>query len=306
MRQAMHKKGNGLFRSIWSSATSFDFYRSVMAQPLGVSIRYFVLLSFIVAACVGARYHFTLARDVEDFAVWAARSIPVVAIHDGAVKVAVPQPFVLEDGTSAIVIDTTVAQPSLDPKYAMGLLLGKETLQLRMNALKQKEYRLNNIDLFILGAAFSATLVKSDVIDRGVLELSKVKQFVIDGARIEKWKKTFVAVGSVVFPVLYLLYFMLSKLIQAAFFGFVIFFSNKTLKEAGIAYEKVFNVCVYALTPVAMLMVAVTVLGLDLPYSDILYLFTYVAFLLGAITSCMPRPRRVHEDRTKDDWNFFE
>jgi len=301
----MKQKQINVFTAIWQSATSFVFYKNILAQPFASSIRYFLVLALLATVFISSKYNFSLSRDINKMAQWVVQNIPAVTIEKGVVTTRAQQPFVLEQGSSAIIIDTTGAIAQLDRKYKSGILLGKENLYLRLNSIKERDYRFTNIDLFILGCGLTASFVQPGAMDKGVVELSRIPQVIFDQVHVEKWKKKVIAVGSVLFPVFYFLYFAVSKLIQAAFFSFVILFSNKALKDAGIKFDKVFNLCIYALTPVTILMIGVNVLGLEIPYVEFVYLFMYVAFLLGGLSQCMPRPRVIEDDRRSDGWDGF-
>lgn len=301
----MTQKQISMFTAFWQSATSFAFYKDIMAQPFTASIRYFLALALLATVFIASKYNYSLVRDINKMAQWVVQSIPSVTIEKGTVRTHAQEPFVLEQGDSAIIIDTTGKITELDRKYKSGILLGKENLYLRLNSIKERDYRFTNIDLFILGCGLAATFVKPDAMDKGIVELSRIKQVVFDKVHVERWKKKVILAGSVLFPVFYFLYFAVFKLIQAAFFSFVILFSNKALKDAGIKYDRVLNLCIYALTPVTILMIVINILGLEIPYIEFVYLFMYVAFLLGALSACMPRPRVVEEDRRSGDWDGF-
>lgn len=301
----MRQKQISVFSAIWQSATSFVFYKNILAQPFSASIRYFMVLALLATVFVSSKYNYSLSRDINKMAQWVVQNIPSVTIEKGSARVHVTEPYVVEQGDSAVIIDTTGKTAGLDQKYKSGLLLGKENLYLRLNSIKEKDYRFTNIDLFILGCGLAASFVKPDAMDKGVVELSRIKQVVFDKVHVERWKKRVIIAGSILFPVFYFLYFAVFKLIQAVFFSFVIIFSNKALKDAGIKYDKVLNICIYALTPVTILMIGVNLLGLEIPYIEFVYLFMYVAFLLGALSSCMPRPRVIEDDRRADDWDGF-
>lgn len=301
----MAKKKISMFTAFWQSATSFTFYKDILPQPFSASVRYFLVLALLATVFISSKYNYSLSRDINKMAQWVVQSIPPVTIVEGTVRTHAQEPFVLEQGESAVIIDTTGKISELDRKYKSGILLGKENLYFRLNSIKEKDYRFTNIDLFILGCGLAASFVKPDVMEKGVVELSRIKEVVFDTVHVERWKKKVILAGSVLFPVFYFLYFAVFKLIQAAFFSFVIIFSNKTLKDAGITYDKVLNLCIYALTPVTILMIVINVLGFEIPYIEFVYLFMYVAFLLGGLSQCMPRPRVIEEDRRSDDWDGF-
>jgi hypothetical protein len=294
-----------ILAAFWRSATSFSFYKDILEQPFSASIRYFIVLAVVATIFMSSRYNYSLYRDMNKMAQWVVENIPPVTIERGVVRAQAREPYVLEDDSSAIIIDTTGTTPSLDPKYKSGLLIGKENMYVRLNSIKEKGYRFTKIDLFILGCGLAASFIKPDVMEKGVVELSLIQRVIFDQAHVEQWKKKVIIAGSVLFPFFYFIYFAVFKLIQAAFFGFVIIFSNRTLKEAGITYDKVLNLCIYALTPVTVLMIGITLPGLEIPYVEFIYLFMYVAFLLGALSSCVPRPQAAEDEKRTDDWDGF-
>lgn len=300
----MVQKRIGFFECVWQSATNFQFYKDVLVQPVSAAIKYFFILAILMTALVSSKYSYGLMRGIDKLSEWAVKTVPDVQIIDGKAKVGAPQPVKIEDEDSAIILDTSGMTAALDKKYRTGILLGKDNIYVRLNSLKERDFRFTNIEVFTLGCALAVSFVKPDVIDQGFVELSKIKKFVFDKPHIEKWRRKLFLAGAVVFPVFYLIYLLISKLIQAAFFSFVVIFSNQALKYKGITYGNILNLCVYALTPVMILTVGINLLGIAIPYIEFVYLFMYVAFLLGAISQCFPKKRPVDEDG-KNEWDDY-
>ena len=294
--------GAQIFKSIWLSITSFQFYKDILRQPFYKTLQYFCVVALLASLCIGLRYTITLKTELNKLAQWTLSHIPDFSIRDGALNYADPQPLYVEEGNSAIIIDHFDTKTTLDKKYGMGVLVNRQKVYIRLDALKENHFQFSEINLAILGATFAAAIIQPDIVESGVLNTAQIKDFVFNEPNVHKWKKTFAVISMIFFPLFYFLYFLIAKLIQAAFFSMVIIISNKALKEIGVTYEHMFNVCVYAVTPVALLMVIIAFVGIVVPYIEFIYLFLYVAFLLGALSQIIPKPKKSEPEENTDDW----
>ncbi|MFC2149101.1 DUF1189 family protein [Candidatus Auribacterota bacterium] len=294
---------NNFLQNMILSATNFQFYKDVLRYPISRSIRYLVVLVLVVTVLISIRYNITVRKEAGKLSLWILNNLPYIEIYDGRLRTGITSPLKIEEGSSVLIIDPSGTYGSLDLRYKNGLLLDNDNLYIRLDSMKDKSFKLSNVNIIILGAAFAASFVKPDVLEIGVLELSKVRNFVFDEDHIEKWKKNIINMSMYLFPLLYFIYFLIAKLIQAAFFAFIIVISNRTLKSASINYAMVLNICIYALTPAVLLMGIINLSGFSIPYIEFIYLFLYVAFLLGAMANCFPKRKKEVKKEDGDDWS---
>lgn len=239
------------------SSTDFKFYKEIFTQPLGRALRYLLFLVILVTLILGIRYGIGINKFSQETLKWIEEKAPYIEITDGVVVADVEQPYLVEGKGFVMVIDTTGQTAKIDERYKTGVLLAKDKL-----------------------------IVKHDEIRTQEFDLSKVKSFKLDKTSFGKWRRFFVYVLMPIMIVMQFFYFFVAKIIQVLLAGlFVLIF------KPGIKYSNILNVCIYALTPVTILSLIVTLVSpRPIPFFWLIYLGMYIAFVIGAIKQCSMEP----------------
>lgn len=246
---------NGSFSgALIRSSTDFKFYKEIFLQPFGVTLRYLLLLTILVTALIGIRYGVAVNKFVKEGLTWMEANAPYIEITDGVVKADVEQPYTAESKDFVMIIDTTGKVNTIDQKYKTGVLLTKEKL-----------------------------IVKNDEIRAQEFDLRKVKKFVIDKPAFAKWKKFLVYILIPFIVLMQFFYFFIVKIIQSLVASMAVL-----VAKPGLRLSNVLNVCVYALTPVTLLSLIVTLASpRPIPLFWLIYIGMYIAFIIGALSQCL-------------------
>lgn len=244
---------NSFFDSLLRSSTDFKFYKGIFTQPFGKTLRYLLLLAILVTLVLGVRYGIGLNRFSKETLKWIEENSPYIEITNGVVKADCSQPYLVEGKDFVMIIDTTGQTTEIGEKYRAGVLLTKNKL-----------------------------IVKHDEIRTQEFDLSKVKSFKLDKTTFGKWRSFFVFVLIPSMIVMQFFYFFIAKIIQSALAGLVVL-----IFKPGIKYSNILNLCIYALTPVTILSLIVTLVSpRPIPFFWLIYLGMYIAFVVGATKQC--------------------
>jgi hypothetical protein len=245
------------FDALIRSCTDFKFYKEVVFQPFGKTLKYLLLLSVFATLAIGVRYSFAINKFVREGLKWVEQNVPRIEIIDGAVKVNAEQPFIKKHEEYAFIIDTTEQVKEIGKEYKSGFLLTKDKL-----------------------------IVKSDEFRTQEFELKKIKNFILDKAMLEKWKKFLVFILVPFMVALQFFYFIFAKVIQFLLTGLAIMVARPTFK-----FTNILNICIYALTPVTVLGLIVTISSTKpIPFFWMIYMGMYIAFIIGGLNQCSAEP----------------
>lgn len=245
--------GKSFINSLLRSCTDFKFYKEIFTQPFGRTLRHLLFLALLTTAILGFRYGIGLNNFSQKGLKWVEEKAPYIEIADGVVKADVEQPFLAETEGFAIVIDTTGETPKVPEKYKTGILLTK--------------------DKFI---------VKHDEVRTQEFDLSKIKSFKLDKTSFGKLRKFFVFALIPFMLIMQFFYFFIAKIVQALITGLILI-----MFKPGFKYTNILNLCIYALAPVTILSVIVTLLSpRPIPFFWLIYLGMYIAFVAGSIRQC--------------------
>lgn len=243
--------------SLIRSSTDFKFYKEIFQQPFGKTLRYLLSLVILVTIVLGIRYGIGFYKFSKETLKWVEENAPVVEITDGIVTADVNQPYLAEGKGFVMVIDTTGETARISEKYKAGILLTKDRL-----------------------------IVKHDEVRTQEFELSKIKSFKLDKNTFKKWRKLFVYVLMPFMVVMQFFYFTIAKIVQVLLTGLVVLIFKPAVK-----YSNILNICTYALTPVTILSLIVTLVSpRPIPFFWLIYLGMYIAFVTGAVKQCSLEP----------------
>jgi len=247
------------FNQIHRSANDFKFYNEVKNFSLSETLKYIFLLVLLVSFAVTVRYGFAAQRGMNILAYWANKNLPVINIQNGLATVDAQQPYkiAIEDGV--LLLDTTGQTTSLDG-YGKGMLLTKDKLLLKQNEAKTVVYSLSK--------------VKSLRIDKNFFDMLK---------RYLPWAiAPFMLIG------LYI-YFCIARFLQIFLFSILAFLISALIK-AEISYGKVFNICVFAITPSMLLGAMAAFLMKPIAFFGLIYSALYIIYLVIGIVNAKERP----------------
>lgn len=238
------------FNSLIRSSTDFRFYKEIFSQPFGKTLRYLLLLAVFVTLILGIRYGVGLNKFSKDTLKWIEENAPYVEITEGVVKADVEQPYIVEGKDFVMIIDTTGQTEEIDGKYKAGVLLTKGKL-----------------------------IVKHDEIRTQEFDLGKVKSFKLDKTAFGKLRRFFVFVLIPFMIVMQFFYFIVAKIIQGLLAGLAVL-----IFKPGVRYSNILNLCIYALTPVTLLSLIVTLVSpRPIPFFWLIYLGMYTTFVICAV-----------------------
>lgn len=245
---------NGSFlNSLLRSCTDFKFYKEIFGQPFGKTLRHLLLLAILVTLVLGIRYGIGLNKFSQKTLKWIEDNAPYIEITEGIVKADCEQPFLVEGEGFVMIIDTTGQTERIDSRYKAGIMLTKNKL-----------------------------IVKHDEIRTQEFDLSKVKIFRLDKTTFSKWRKFFVFVLIPCMIIMQFFYFFIAKIIQGLITGLVVL-----IFKPGLKYYNILNLCIYALTPVTMLALIVTLLSpRPIPLFWVIYVGMYISFVIGTVRQC--------------------
>ncbi len=288
-------RGKNVFLAILRSNDP-GFYQEIVLQPLGQSLKYLLLLVFVVSLFLSLRSVWELKSWIARFSYRTAEhlaeimpAISEVKIDKGEVSSPVKQPFIFQKSDFAFILDTTGSIVSLD-NYKEGILLGKSKLTIKTPqnsgiSTRTDEYDLAKIKtqplIFRLGDKQKGEIISITIRDK-VLSVSK--------ENIDKLGKR---ISLLISPVLLLVTFLISlldKLFQVFLFSAASLLFNAVLK-AKLKYRSLLNIGIYAITPPTLLSLVVILCSgagrnIILLIWPLFYIFFYIAFLSLAIVRC--------------------
>ena len=277
-------------QSIWAGFPgSFrpDFYRGIVTQPFGRSFVYFVLLILAVSILFSIKYTITARTLIGEAVTWVNTEfverlpefLPEININDGEVSSPVEQPFIHRWGDFAFVLDTTGTFASLE-EYRNCVLITKRSIIVRTienGNIKTQEHDLSKVKSLGIGPGREAgELVTFRYQDR---KLSVTRE------HVSRWSR---AAGWTIIPfvvVLVYFYHLFVKFFHLLIFSLVSLLANRIM-DAGLEYNHLLNIGIFALTPPARLGVLAALLDIDVPRFWLLYSLVYCAFLIMAIKQC--------------------
>ncbi len=245
----------GFFEEIRKAVSDFTFYKEVKRMPVSRAIKYLLALLLVTTVLLSLRLTVDMNRGLGVASRWMDENLPVITIAEGEVEVDVKQPFILEEEGFVLIIDTTGQISNLDD-YEQGLLLTKNSVLYRESDVKTESYSLKDIRALTLDSQFVRGFQKS--------------------------------LPFVVFPLMVILiyiYFFIARLLQILIFSLAsLVIASITRNE--LSYKEIVVIGVFALTPSTLLGALFPILGIQIPFFNILYSGIYVIMLVMAITNC--------------------
>ena len=278
------------FSSIWNSATSFQFYNRIVGQSFRRSLMYFVGVAVCLSALLSWRVHHDLTRSLSDWASWLSATLPDIKIVNGIATIAPDQPKHISDGAAVLILDPTDIPAPIDEKFRTGMVLAKDKVILKWNQTRGPAGDVSRLEKLIYVCAYTATLTQPQAFHGNQLDLGWIRHLAINPQTIRRWKDQAIRWAGFALPFVYFIFYLAGKLLQALFFSLVLAYSHRTMRESGMTYARILNVAIYALTPPAIFAAIMQIAGIQVPYLEWVFLGMYVAFLMGAMNACTPKP----------------
>lgn len=246
---------------------SKELYRDVGLYWKGVNFSYLLLLLAICGIPVMIKVHLAFSNFVDNDAPAVVEQVPEITIIDGEVSIKEPQPYYIkypENGDILAIIDTTGTIKSLEDPNTICLVTKTKVMW------RQSKVETRTIDL------------------------SGVKNFVLDNKRIMGWLHTaekFIAI--IMYPFALLgsyLYRIVQALIYAAIGLLFALWCKVTL-----SYAALLRLAVVAVTPCVIINTILSLAGIHLPYIGLLYLLVALAYLLFGVKASSQTPRTQEE-----------
>ncbi|HEY3130810.1 MAG TPA: DUF1189 family protein [Acidobacteriota bacterium] len=254
-----------VFRQSYQSITDFEFYRTVVRQPLWKSILYFVfwvtLAATFMAAVYSVRFVYPKLQEVGD---WLIQNLPPMEIKQGKLYTKAPTPFTLErkNPDVRIVIDPSDRVRKAERKEGMDVIFNSDRIyyqfQGQSNApIFQDAYLFRKQDNF--------------QIDRQSLESARrlLKVLLLPlSLVIVSWLYNWLTMGFTVF-------FLVAC-------GLLLWRSGRPQ----LAWRHWFNIAIYALTPAVLVDMIFKPTTVPAPIPLVFYVFTAMIYTLMAAQRC--------------------
>lgn len=241
---------------------SKDLYREVGLYWKGLCFAYLLLLLAICWIPGMVKIHTAFSGFINNQAPAFIDQVPEITITDGQVSIEEPQPYYIKvpDSNDVIaVIDTTGTIKS--PEDANAFFLLTNTLIIT----RQSDFETRTVDL------------------------SHVKSFTVDSARITRWLniiKKFLVV--IMYPVA-LLSSYVYRIIQALIYAAIgLLFAS--MCKVSLSYGALLRLAVVAMTPCMIIKTAFALAGVYFPCIGMLYILIILAYLYFGVYACSQTP----------------
>ncbi len=263
----------GFWNSLWSSATSFPFYRQIKDQTFGRSLRYLLALAACLSLLISVRVGHDFHRSLDEWASWIADNIPEIHIENGIAAIPLGQIRTLRDERAILILDASAEPKPIEEKYRTGLALGKDKMLLKWNQAAGPYAEGSRLEKFIYAICFFAYVSEPQAFHGNQFDLAAVRSLVINAETIRGWKNWAGRWVGISLPFVTGVFYLAGKLLQALFSALV------------------------------------QMAGLQIPHLEWVVLGMYVAFLMGAMGACLPpKPSGAfpsEEETPTDHWADF-
>jgi hypothetical protein len=255
----MDSEPKGFFASISHSCMDFGFYKQVVKQSIGKSLKYIFLLLLIAAIVMSISNCIRLNKFIDVGKDWALKNVPEIRIVNGQTQVEVPQPYtVWKDENFIFLIDTTGQNTSIDTAYKAGALLTQSKLIMKESEFQTRQY-----------------------------ELTQFPNFTVNKDTINKWAKIAQVGIWILIPIGTYLYLIIAKWFQIALFSLFTISLNGTMKT-NLKYPQLLSLGIYALTVPIILDVIYSLVGRPNSIFIWIYIAVYVIYLTMAVKHQKP------------------
>jgi hypothetical protein len=243
------------FAALVLSFFSPEVYRDVARRWRGFGFWYLVLLLFICWLPIAIKAHTGFAQFVQHDAPRVLAGFPAITITNGVVSIDRPEPYVWRDPDNNQVILYVDTSGAFDLPAGTG---AKARLSRSQLVVEQNQY------------------------DTRTYDLSQVKSFFVDKARVIGWLDMAIPwVGLAIFA-LGMLGSLIWHLIQILIYG-AIGLLLAMMMRARLEYPALLRLSAVAITPAMLLDTFLGTAGVRVPYSFLIFLVLELAYLAFAV-----------------------
>ncbi|TDT46011.1 DUF1189 domain-containing protein [Fonticella tunisiensis] len=238
----------GFFTQMIKSMTDIKFYKYFHKQKIEKGFKYLLLLTLLLGSISLIRPLYDYNTEVIKIINSYKKSVPEFELKNGELNVESPNPIIINDDGSPLIIDTSgqIDEKELD-KYDSGIFIS------RYKMVQKQMGNYNTIDF------------------------KDIRGFTLSKASVEKWLP-FLKWINLFIVVLGFLWFYVSKLFST------LVLSTAALIICGISrldikYSSLFKMSFYALTLPSVIKVIVKLSGLYIPFFTLIYYGIGVSYL---------------------------
>ena len=260
MNEADQTKRPGFLYCFRGSLGSFGFYREAVGLPLAKCIAYLAILLLISSVLIGIRYGLDARAEAKKFA--AAYSEHMRRYPRDAEQPPFCYPIDYGGRRLALLFDTSGNTKTIDAEHSNALLFAGDRMVLRLDGM-DRELPAKTSPLDQKTVAGAAQMVN-------VLAIPAI------------------SVG-------YFVYWTFTKTFHLFFFSLFSLIVNE-IHHRRLKYQEIVRLGIFALTPPIVVTLAITLVGLNMPFLYLIYSFIYSVFLASAVIAVPPR-----EDPSQDE-----
>lgn len=249
--------------TFWNSIRGFGSYQLLFRNPLKVTLVYWFLVCFVLAATVVSLQYIKFRRMLPGFASEVSQNLPEFSFKDGQTVTSLKTPVIEKTGPKPIVLDPDDKITRPPPEFTNGMFhIGK-----------------TKIKVFWAGAANDPWIIPIKGFPDGRVD----RDFLVNFGTLMGY------VGAPLWFVILTLVFYLVGLLQALFFATLVSFLEKTIQPS-FTFEEMLNISIYALTPGALIVTVYWIWGmfwglLPIPF-DLVYFLSYIIFHVMGSGAC--------------------
>lgn len=248
-----------LWQAIPQAFYSKNLYKDVDQNWRGIGLRYLLLICFICSLPFLSTLHNLAARVTNDLYAIAAQA-PVITIKDGTVSIDKPIPYEIKEprtNKTIIIIDTSIKQKTDTQNKKVFMLISNNKITITgINSTK-------------------------------IYNLTSIKNSTIDQTQINHWVKNSTITIFISFYLVGFLFYFIPSFMIALFYGAI----AKLFVRSFHSYAELTRLAAVALTPTLILIAALTLFSIALPYRNIIYLMLSLGYLTFAIEANRPHKK---------------
>ncbi|MEN6315986.1 MAG: DUF1189 domain-containing protein [Clostridiaceae bacterium] len=243
----------GFFSSIYYSIAGFSKYRYFLRNSTGRAIVYLLIISLVIGVITLVPEVNLFNKTIDELVTNIDTTIPDFTFADGKLEVKATMPIIIDNGGTAIVIDTS----------------------------PDAEKILDSYDMIIL--ITSDKIIQKNYVDKSVTNLSNFQGLVMTRDSIRQVLPVMKPIGIAVFLFLGI-FFICGKFISALIVSIIGLIIN-SVKNTRLSYHNIFKISVYSLTLPFLLSTVLDLVPVNIPFKPLLVYVIASVYVYGAINT---------------------
>lgn len=252
------------FKTFKNSIFSINSYKELVNEKFGKSLLYLTILSLIFSTFIAIKTGLSLNKGYNYLVTLYNNDFPEFQFNYGTLNVDVNMPYILQDEETGeiLFIDTRDgADKTIVEEYNSGLFIFKEqAIAIKNNGRTISTYNYNEFNSSIGYNYFT----KEDLKDLFPM-FEKIKAYLY-----------------VIIFIVYFIYKAISLLFLSIFYAIVSFVISKIMK-VDLIFDKLWTICVYALTLPTILGILASGFALPIPYFKFLKFIITIVYIVLAL-----------------------